>query len=130
MDHMVDHIFAFEGDGIIKDYYGNYSEYHRLKKIQEQIKKPKIVKEKTATDKPKLKANKFTYKQQKEFESIEAEIKILEAEKNDILVRLNKGSGTPEEFQSWSSRYAELIEVIDLKTDRWLELSELMDDSL
>ncbi len=129
MDHMVDHIFAFEGDGKIKDYYGNYSEYHRIMKIQEQAKKPKLNKEKAAPEKPKSKPAKFSYKQRKEFEGIEAELEILEKEKSDILGKLNKGSGAPEEFQSWSARYAELIEMIDNKTDRWIEMSELMDEN-
>ncbi len=129
MDHMVDHIFAFEGDGKIKDYYGNYSEYHRIMKIQEQAKKPKLNKEKAAQEKPKSKPAKFSYKQQKEFEGLEAELEILEKEKSDILGKLNKGSGAPEEFQSWSARYAELIEMIDNETDRWIEMSELMDEN-
>jgi ATP-binding cassette subfamily F protein uup len=129
MDHMVDHIFAFEGDGKIKDYYGNYSEYHRIRKIQEQAKKPKLIKEKAATEKPKSKPAKFSYKQQKEFEALEAELETLETEKNDILEKLNKGSGSPEEFQNWSARYAELIGLIDAKTDRWIEMSELMEEN-
>ena len=128
MDHMVDHIFAFEGDGKIKDYYGNYSEYHRLRKAEEQIKKPKVIKEKPAIEKPKAKPGKFTYKQQKEFESLENELAILETEKAAILEKLNAGKGTQEEFHNWSARFAELLELIDEKTDRWIEMSELMEE--
>jgi len=128
MDHMVDHIFAFEGDGKIKDYYGNYSEYHRLRKAEEQIKKPKVIKEKPAIEKPKAKPGKFTYKQQKEFESLENELDMMETEKAAILEKLNAGSGTQEEFRDWSARFAELLQLIDLKTDRWIEMSELMEE--
>jgi ATP-binding cassette subfamily F protein uup len=128
MDHMVDHIFAFEGDGKIKDYYGNYSEYHQIRKTEEQVKKPKAIKEKASIEKPKSRPTKFTYKQQKEFESLENELEILETEKASILEKLNAGSGTQEEFRDWSSRFAELIELIDEKTDRWIEMSELMEE--
>jgi ATP-binding cassette subfamily F protein uup len=128
MDHMVDHIFAFEGNGKIKDYYGNYSEYHQIRKVEEQIKKPKVNKEKASIEKPKTRPIKFTYKQQKEFESLENELAILETEKASILEKLNAGIGTQEEFHNWSARFAELLELIDEKTDRWIEMSELMED--
>jgi ATP-binding cassette subfamily F protein uup len=128
MDHMVDHIFAFEGDGKIKDYYGNYSEYHQIRKIEEQVKKPKAIKEKASIEKPKTKPTKFTYKQQKEFESLENELEILETEKAAILEKLNAGNGTQEEFHNWSARFAELLDLIDQKTDRWIEMSELMEE--
>jgi ATP-binding cassette subfamily F protein uup len=128
MDHMVDHIFAFEGDGKIKDYYGNYSEYHQIRKVEEQIKKPKANKEKVSIEKPKTRPTKFTYKQQKEFESLENELAILETEKAAILEKLNAGKGTQEEFHNWSARFAELLELIDEKTDRWIEMSELMEE--
>ena len=128
MDHMVDHIFAFEGDGKIKDYYGNYSEYHQIRKIEEQVKKPKAIKDKAPIEKPKAKPTKFTYKQQKEFESLENELEILETEKAAILEKLNAGNGTQEEFHNWSARFAELLDLIDQKTDRWIEMSELMEE--
>ncbi len=128
MDHMVDHIFAFEGDGKIKDYYGNYSEYHQIRKVEEQIKKPKVNKEKASIEKPKTRPIKFTYKQQKEFDSLENELATLETEKASILEKLNAGIGTQEEFHNWSARFAELLELIDEKTDRWIEMSELMED--
>jgi len=128
MDHMVDHIFAFEGDGKIKDYYGNYSEYHQIRKVEEQIKKPKANKEKVSIEKPKTRPTKFTYKQQKEFESLENELAILEIEKAAILEKLNAGIGTQDEFHNWSARFAELLELIDEKTDRWIEMSELMEE--
>jgi len=128
MDHMVDHIFAFEGDGKIKDYYGNYSEYHQIRKVEEQVKKPKTIKEKASIEKPKTKPTKFTYKQKKEFESLENELEILETEKAAILEKLNAGNGTQEEFHNWSARFAELLELIDQKTDRWIEMSELMEE--
>ena len=127
MDHMVDHIFAFEGNGKIKDYYGNYSEYFRLKKLEEKTVKTKTEKEKPVRQKTAQKtSNRPTYKELKEFENLEKELSDLEFEKTDILTKLNAGKGTTEDFQKWSVRIAELMQLIDEKSDRWLELSEIV----
>jgi ATP-binding cassette subfamily F protein uup len=127
MDHMVDHIFAFEGDGKVRDYYGNYSEYYRLKKLEQKEKKPKSDTEKQQKAKPKQTSNKPTYKQVKEYESLEGEIEMLEREKSGLMEKLNSGVGTPDELISWSEQIGKLIEVIEEKSDRWLELSEIVD---
>jgi len=127
MDHMVDHIFAFEGDGKIKDYYGNYSEYYRLKKLQQKDKKIKSITDKPLKSKPKQISNKPTYKQKKEYEALEIEIEALETEKSELMDKLNSGLGTPEELNTWSHRFGVLTKDIELKSDRWLELSEIVD---
>jgi ATP-binding cassette subfamily F protein uup len=126
MDHMVDHIFAFEGDGKVKDYYGNYSEYYRLKKLEQKEKKPKSGSEKQQKSKPKQTSNKPTYKQVKEYEAIEVEIEKLESEKSDLMDKLNSGSGTPDELITWSEQIGRLMKEIEEKSDRWLELSEIV----
>lgn len=127
MDHMVDHIFAFKGNGKIKDYYGNYSEYFQLKKLEEKTVKIKNEKEKTIRQKTTQKtSNRPSYKDLREFESIERELSMLELEKKEILDMLNAGKGTSSEFQVWSVRINELIMLIDQKSDRWIELSELI----
>jgi len=127
MDHMVDHIFAFEGDGKIKDYYGNYSEYFRLKKQKQKERKPKTDATKSQKSKPKQTANKPTYKQVKEYESLETEIETLETEKAGLMDKLNSGSGTPDELTKWSEQIGKLIQEIEEKSDRWLELSEIVE---
>ncbi len=128
MDHIVDHIFAFQGDGKVKDYYGNYSEYYRLMKLEE--KKHKQNKEK-APEKPAVRekrpSNKPTYKQVKEFEALGEEIPKLEEEKELLIAKMNEGKGTPDEYRDWSNKVGELIRMIDQKTDRWLELSEVVE---
>jgi ABC transport system ATP-binding/permease protein len=128
MDHMVDHIFAFEGDGKVKDYYGNYSEYHRQKKLEEKISKNK---QKQSSEKPlsrsKTPSNKPSYKQLKEYESLTVEIDHLEQQKEALLHKMNTGRGTSRELQEWSKQIAALFSTIDQKTDRWLELSEIME---
>jgi len=127
MDHMVDHIFAFEGDGKVRDYYGNYSEYYRLKKLEQKEKKPKSDAEKQQKAKPKQNSNKPTYKQVKEYEALEGEIEKLENEKSVVMDKLNSGSGSPDELISWSEQIGKLIKEIEEKSDRWLELSEIVD---
>jgi len=130
MDHMVDHIFAFEGNGKIKDYYGNYSEYFRLKKLEEKTVKIKPEKEKPIQKKPIQKTlNRPSYKELKEFENLGKELSELELEKQGILEKLNAGNGTSMDFQKWSVRIAELIKIIDEKSDKWLELSEVINQA-
>lgn len=128
MDHMVDHIFAFEGNGKVKDYYGNYSEYHRLKKFEEKSgkKKQKENPEKSA-QRMKQPSGKPTYKQLREYESLSEEIEQLEKLKDQLLNKMNTGQGTSEELKEWSTQIAAIIASIDEKTDRWLELSELIE---
>ena len=129
MDRMVDHIFAFEGNGKVKDYYGNYSEYHRLKQLDERASKNKTKKEAPAKpeSRPAKTSNKPSYKQVKEYEALTAEIEQLESEKVSLLSKLNNSRGSNDELQEWALRIGELIEMIDEKSDRWLELSEVVE---
>ncbi len=129
MDRMVDHIFAFEGDGKVKDYYGNYSEYHRLKQLEERALKSRLKKDSPAKPSPRTEkiSNKPTYKQKKEYEALTVEIELLESEKATLLSKLNGGAGSNDQLQEWALHLGEIIEMIDAKTDRWLELSEMMD---
>jgi ABC transport system ATP-binding/permease protein len=129
MDRMVDHIFAFEGDGKVKDYYGNYSEYHRLKQQEEKQLKT-VRKENSEKPEPRQKkaSNKPSYKQIKEYEALTKEIEQLETEKAKMLSKLNAGKGSAADLQEWSLNLGELISRIDEKTDRWLELSEIVSE--
>ncbi|MFP4470271.1 MAG: ABC-F family ATP-binding cassette domain-containing protein [Bacteroidales bacterium] len=129
MDHMVDHMFVFRGEGDVKDYWGNYSEYQRLKKLEE--KQQKIDKPKPSLKKDtrqKAASNKPTYKQIKEYEQLEQEIDQLEKHKAVLMEKLNRGEGTPDQLREWSEEIAGVMQEIDLKSDRWLELSELMNN--
>lgn len=128
MDHIVDHVFAFQGNGKVKDYYGNYSEFNRLITIEEKI--TKQLRDKNA-EKPVLRekkpTNKPTYKQTKEFEALSKEIEMLEKQKENLIVKMNAGTGSTEDYREWSTKVGELIRIIDEKTDRWLELSEIVE---
>ena len=133
MDHIVDHLLVFEGNGKIKDYHSNYTQY-RIEKLKE-LKKVKELKtnEKTtnrasqlrppASDlRPKKKA---TYKEQKEYEALTAEIETLTQEKAALETLLGNG-GSPEEIAKASTRIGELMALLDEKELRWLELDEIM----
>lgn len=125
MNKLVDHIFVFEGDGNIKDYYGNYTEYRQARdkemRIQKRVEKAnRIVEEKPVRESVK---NKLTYKEKREIEQLESDIAALEAEKLDIETKMSAGQGSPEDFASWGKRYTEIESLLEEKTDRWMELS-------
>ena len=126
LDKLVDHIFVFEGNGKIKDYHSNYTEYRENKLIKEKTFKRIQKQENPKQDKPKSKSSKPTYKQVKEYEALEVEIEELEKEKEELMEKLNSGHSDSQKLQQWSIRIAEIIKQLDVKSDRWLELSELM----
>ena len=131
MDHIVDHLFVFEGNGKIKDYHSNYTQY-RLEKLREQKEQKKSAastKENKAVQKnsPTLPSKrKATYKEQKEYEALTAEIESLTNEKAELEQKLSDGSLTDAtEITRASTRIGELMTLLDEKELRWLEL-ELM----
>ncbi|MCQ2265983.1 MAG: ATP-binding cassette domain-containing protein, partial [Bacteroidales bacterium] len=129
MNKLVDHVFVFEGDGKIKDYYGNYTEY-RIERDKELKLQKRIAKINAPVEEEKPKntrasnPNKMTYKERKEFESLGTEIEQLENEKADLIAKMNNGTGTSQELTDWSRRYQEVELLLDDKSMRWLELSE------
>lgn len=124
MDNIVDHIFVFEGDGKIKDYHSSYSAYREEAMRNKRIEQKQEKKKETARPKTE-KAAKPTYKQQKEYESLSAEIETLTAEKVSIEKTLSEGNVSGDEIARLSVRIGELIEILDEKELRWLELDEL-----
>lgn len=126
MNKLVDHIFVFEGDGVVKDYYGNYTEYRQEKEKEERIRKRIEKENKPAVVKPvrEQPKNKLTFKEKRELETIEQEMADLETEKSDLEQKMNIGEGTAEAFAQWGKRYNEINMMLEAKTDRWLELSE------
>ena len=127
MDHIVDHIFVFEGDGKIRDYHSNYTQYlaeknaqKRSETLQRREEKPKY--ERTRSDKPRA-----TYKQQKEFESLSQEIETLTQEKQQLENLLSGGGEADvEKLTSASQRIGEIMAALDEKELRWLELDEIV----
>ena len=139
LDKLVDHLFIFCGNGLVKDFVGSYSEYREYIKefeaeqrsqarAEEKAAKEKAAKEaaKTAAPEAPAKKKKLTYKEQKELEQLEKDLEALAAEKTDLEEKLNSGSLPYEELQKASERIGEIMELTDEKELRWLELSENM----
>ena len=131
MDRLVDHLFVFEGNGVIRDYPGNYSQYRLedLTKISKPETEPGKKQEQSAIIENLSQENNSTkkqlsYKEKREFESLEKEIEALSAEKNSIQQKLNSGESPYEELQQLSLRIGEVSQLLDEKEMRWLELSE------
>ncbi|HIT82761.1 MAG TPA: ABC transporter ATP-binding protein, partial [Candidatus Avibacteroides faecavium] len=127
MDKIVNHLFVFNGNGQIKDFPGNYSEYRQWKAAQDKADKPKTSSpkaEKRARPSSGKDENKMTYAEKKEFASLEDEINKLEEEKKQLETELSSGQLPIDELTSKSQRIGEVIALIDDKTLRWLELSE------
>ena len=132
MDRLVDHLFAFEGDGEIKDFPGNYTQYRLWKQLEENqpqtAKKngqPAISNEKhNSYNQPAVVNKKLSFKEKNEFEALEKEIPALEKEKKLLEVKINNGTMDFEKLQEASERINEIIVLLDKKEMRWLELSE------
>ena len=127
MDRTVDHIFVFEGNGVIKDFPGNYSEYREWKQENDKLKdaeKPKEQQKAKASNAEKNRnSNKLTFKERKEFEELTKDLDLLNNEKQEIETIFSNGSNTAD-LDRLAKRYNELKSIIDEKEYRWLELSE------
>lgn len=131
LDNIVDHLFVLPGDGSVKDFPGNYSDYRQWQQQQDAEKKAQEA-ERAAkrTDNADTKPQstrerpaKLTFKERKEFEQLEAELEALNAEKDALDALFNSGE-TIADIAEKSQRYTELTAFIDEKEMRWLELSE------
>lgn len=132
MDRLVDHLFIFEGNGVIRDYPGNYSQY----RLQEGKKESEIDLSATnisGTGKIEENGNsafapdnkkQLTYKEKREFETLEKDIQELTESKRHITEKLNSGTCPYAELQSLSQQVGEVSRLLDEKELRWLELSE------
>ena len=138
LDRLVDHLFVFCGDGVVKDFIGSYSEYRAFIKEYEAQQKAQATSRKADSDSRKAREastpadrasgnspgkRKLTYKEQRELEQLEKDLESLNAEKSDLETALNSGTLPYEKLQEASSRIGEIIALIDEKESRWLELS-------
>ena len=126
MDRLVDHLFIFEGEGQVKDFPGNYTDYRANVSTDGQLKqtksKDKVVIKNTVTEQKR----KLTYNEKKEYDTIESVIEALEQEKTTIGVQFNDPDLNPEKIKELGKRIKEIDDEIAEKTDRWMELAELM----
>ena len=127
MDKVVDHLLVFKGNGKVKDFPGNYTQYRAWNSLQSKEETP------TAAPKPQEQKavyrnetkRKKTYKEKCEFERLDKEIAILEEERKKIEDALCSGNLSVEELTAKSKRLPELQRELDEKSMRWLELSEI-----
>ncbi|MBL6873616.1 MAG: ABC-F family ATP-binding cassette domain-containing protein [Flavobacteriales bacterium] len=125
MDKLTDHLFVFKGNGEIKDEYCSYSEYREKQILEEKLTKEQKVKapeEKTV----EKKTNKVSYKDKFEYEQLEKDIEILEKQKQELENELQKEGLTFDDINTKSEELGKIIQTLDDKTLRWLELDELM----
>ena len=125
LDNIVDHLFVFEGNGNIKDFPGNYSDYRNWLSEQAKLQAQASPQEKQKSqEKPKTERTaKLTFKERKEFEQLTIEIDQLTTEKKQLDDLFNSGREIPDIIEK-SARYNEIKELLDEKELRWLELSE------
>ena len=131
MDKLVEHLFVFEGDGEIKDFNGNYTDYRDWLDEEELAQKKSMQKNQSnepAKSKPveENQKKKMNYKEQKEYETIEKEIEELENRKKAILEKLNSEGALHAEIADLVKEIEMLDSKIAERTDRWVELSELV----
>lgn len=130
MDKVVDHLLVFHGNAQIQNFPGNYSQYREWKleedkKQLEEIKNVKVESEPSERKNKDEVKTKLTFKEKREFEALEQEVEQLEAEKMLISEEMSSGKLSTDELMNKSNRLTELLNLIDEKTMRWLELSEL-----
>lgn len=133
MDKVVDHLLVFEGNAKIKDFPGNYSDYREWKEIKDAAEKQETSSVKKTEETKAVKSNrlaekskKMSFKEKCEFEELDKRIPEWEQEKREIEQQLSSGQLSSEELMNKSVRIKELMDLLDEKTMRWLELSELM----
>lgn len=132
LDRLVDHLFIFCGDGIVKDFIGSYSQYRTFIKDYEAEQKAaaraqeKRLKTTSRADKKKNdipEKKKLSYKEQREFDQIEKDLESLKAEKEELENTISSGTLDYEALQKASERIGEIIALSEEKEMRWLELS-------
>jgi ATP-binding cassette subfamily F protein uup len=131
MDRLVDHLFVFEGNGEVKDFPGNYTQYRLWMKEQEKYvisRQPAVKEEEQNTDYQKQAGNKrkASFKEKREFEILEKEIAELETERQQIQNQLSDAGAPYERLNLLSKRIGEISTLLNEKEMRWLELSEII----
>lgn len=132
LDKIADHLFVFEGEGVVKDFVGSYSDYREYIKEKEKQKRAaeresaqKDVKKKTQDNSNVVpKKKKLSYKEQRELEQLEKDLEALEMEKRELEQKLSGGEISAKELSEASVRIGEVMNLLDEKELRWLELND------
>ena len=126
MDKLMEHLFVFQGEGKIKDFYGSYSDWHQYQQQLAKGRQQKAREEKPVQAKlPRMEAKKrLTYKEEKEFAALNEDLAALEEEKKELDALFANPDGDAEQLKVAAERYRQLQLELDEKTMRWFELSE------
>lgn len=127
IDKIVDHVFAFEGNGLIRDFPGNYTQYADRREEEEKARR-EASKTTTTPSQPTREKNRqrrLTYKEQQEMKQLEIDMESLNSERTELETALSSGTLSLEKLLEASRRVAEIIDILDEKEMRWLELSEI-----
>ena len=130
MDRLVDHLFVFEGNGVVRDFPGNYTNYRIEERAREKEKEKTPAKETIAIKDEKPVAaepvkKKLSFKEKREFEQLEKEIAKLDEEKTTLTAKMSTEGANYDEIQKMANRINEIDEKLGMKELRWLELSEM-----
>ena len=129
MNKVVEHLFVFEGNNVVRDFPGNYSRFTLNIRNAWSLKRKKAAAgiSKQAKEKEiKEPSNKLTYKEQKEFDLLEENIAMIEREREEIIAALSGNEAVIKDYAAFNSRLDEIARLLDAKEYRWLELSEKM----
>jgi len=132
MDKIVDHLFVFRGNAVIEDFPGNYSDYRIYedsKGIENRIEKDKTAENNTSKNSWKNveDSTKLSYLEQKEHKTLEKEIRKLEQKKENVQQKFTNSNLSGEQIDQLSVELKEISEAIDSKTERWFELSAMLE---
>ncbi|MGL4369811.1 MAG: ABC-F family ATP-binding cassette domain-containing protein [Spirochaetota bacterium] len=121
MDRVADYLFVLDGKGDVKSFPGNFTDYLEYTAEKKNEKKAEVPAVKSAPQREKApqEKKKLSFKEQREYETIEADILGLETEKETLLEKIGSGSSDPAEYAAWSARLAELENLITEKYARW-----------
>jgi ATP-binding cassette subfamily F protein uup len=125
MDRIVDHLFVFEGEGKIMDFPGNYSDYRAYEDSRPSEKVPKVEK---ADPRNSNRAGSLSREEKREFGKLEKDISILEKKRADIESKFSSNTIDPDKIEEFSHQLQEIMDTLETKEFRWLELSEKMEE--
>jgi len=131
MDKIVDHLFIFRGDGIVEDFPGNYSDFRAYEDstvLEQRANKGNSIQNKATKSSWRSDNQKLSFEEQKEFSKLEKSIQILEKEKEELQNQFSDTSMSGEEIDVLSIKLKDIIEKLEDKTERWFELSMLLED--
>lgn len=126
MDKMVDHLLVFQGGGEVKDILGNYTDFRKNEKQAQKEKKSvnPIKKTEVKQNSTEQKKTKLSFKEKEEFNRLERDLEQLEQEKSELSKGLSDESRSNADLYEMGKRLGEVVQQIDQKTDRWMELAE------